>query len=81
MRISPRPMTNGGVMIGSTVRMRRIFLWRNPVRVTISANASPSDVQQVAQTSASISVFHATPQRVWLAMQPRPHIFSVLRRL
>ena len=37
-------MTNGGVMMGSTVSVRRSALALNPVRVAISANASPSPV-------------------------------------
>ena len=57
-------MTNGGVMIGSTVRMRSSFLCRKSVRVAMSAKARPSEVQPVAQSSASASVFQATPQRV-----------------
>ena len=49
IRIRPSPMTNGGVMIGSTDSTRSDFLYRNPVRVTINANASPSVVEITAQ--------------------------------
>ena len=69
IRMSPRPITNGGVMIGRIVRMRSSPLCLNPVRVAISAKARPSAVQPAAHRNASMSVFHATPQRVLPAMQ------------
>ena len=50
------------------------------MRVTISANASPSAVQPAAHASASSSVFHATPQRPPPARHARPQIFSVVTR-
>ncbi len=50
------------------------------MRVAISANARPSAVQQVAQRSASSSVFQATPQRAAPVRQETPQIFSVNRR-
>ena len=56
-------MTKGGVMIGSTVSTRSVFLKRKPVRVTISAKARPSTVVPAPQHSARNSVFQATPQR------------------
>src|SRR5262249_53385192 len=37
-----RPITKGGVMIGSTVKARSVPLKRNPVRATMSAQARPS---------------------------------------
>jgi hypothetical protein len=80
IRISPRPMTNGGVMIGSTDSVRSAFLKRKAVRVTISANARPSAVDAVAHSTARISVFHATPQPDWPATQPSDHIFCVKSR-
>ncbi len=67
-------------MIGSTISTRSSLFALKPVRVAISAKASPSEVQHVAVESASISVFQATPQRVPPVTQPRPQIFSVDRR-
>ena len=40
-----RPMTNGGVMIGSTLITRSTPLKRNAVRAAISAKARPSTVE------------------------------------
>ena len=40
-RMIARPMTKGGVMIGSTVSARSILPYLKPVRVTTSANTSP----------------------------------------
>ena len=51
------------------------------MRVTINANASPSPVDNTAQSIARISVFHATPQRVLPVMHDKPHTFSVNSRL
>ena len=78
--MSPSPITKGGVMIGRMVRTRNALFCLKPVRVAISANARPSTVHPVAQRNASVSVFHATPQRVLPAMHPSPQIFSVNRR-
>ncbi len=47
----------------------------------MSANARPSAVENTAHSTARISVFHATPQRVLPTMQPMPQIFSVNRRV
>ena len=60
-RISASPMTNGGVMIGSTEMMRIAPLKRKPVRVAISAKASPSSVDSTPTITARNSVFQATP--------------------
>ena len=49
-------------MIGRTVKILRNRLALNPVRVTTSANASPSAVVEAAVSRASASVFHPTPQ-------------------
>ena len=67
-------MTNGGVMIGRTESTRSARFQRNRERVTMSAKASPRAVQPSAQSSASTSVFHATPQRVAPRTQPTPQI-------
>ena len=59
--ISARPMTNGGVIIGtiaSTPTRRRPG---NRVRVTTSANPSARSVAAVAVITPSCSVFHTTP--------------------
>ena len=69
-------MTKGGVMIGITVSRRSGFLKRKPVRVTISAKASPSSVAQDAVATASTMVFHATPQFERETTQARLHIFG-----
>src|SRR5207237_9603662 len=80
IKMSPRPMTKGGVMEGSTDRMRKNFLYGKAVRVTISAKARPSAVDNTAHSTARISVFHATPQRVLPVMHDTPQTFSVNRR-
>ena len=53
-------MTNGGVMIGSTLITRSTPLKRNAVRAAISAKARPSSVEPAPTTIASSTVFHAT---------------------
>ena len=67
-------------MIGSTDSTRTRRLYGNAVRVTINANASPSPVDNTAQSVARISVFQATPQRVLPVMHEMPQIFCVKRR-
>jgi len=42
--MSARPITKGGVMIGSTARTRTVPAKRRPVRVATSAKESPSAV-------------------------------------
>ena len=76
IRISPRPMTNGGVMIGSTDSMRSAFLKRKPVRVTISANARPSAVRRRSRTAPPGSACSTRRRSAcWPAMQPSAQIF------
>ena len=72
-----RPMTKGGVMIGSTVSARRILPYLKPVRVTTSANTSPIAVVSRPTTIARNSEFQATPQRVPPVTQPVPHSLSL----
>ncbi|MNE14391.1 hypothetical protein D3C80_1072700 [compost metagenome] len=60
--ISARPITNGGVMIGSTVNMRSPFLNGSGVRVAARAKARPSSVDPLAVISASVRVRQAVPQ-------------------
>ncbi len=62
-------------MIGNTVKTRSGFLNRNPVRVTTSANESPSSVVETAVRTARNAVFHATPQTP-PARQPSPQMLS-----
>ena len=62
IRISARPITKGGVMIGST---ETIFSSRgkgNRVRVAIKAKARPSAVLRTPTTTAKASEFQAAPQ-------------------
>ena len=68
-------------MIGSTDSTRSTFLYRNVVRLAISAKMRPRPVQALAHSTARSSVFHATPQRVEPTTQPMPQIFCVNRRL
>ena len=67
-------MTNGGVMIGSTVSARSNRVAFIPVRVTASANTSPSSVVSAPTRIASTSEFQATPQCIRPPTQPRPQI-------
>jgi hypothetical protein len=76
----PRPITNGGVMIGSTVRSRSGRAATKRVRVTTSAKARPRPVVDAAVRSASRSVFHATPHVPPPVRQPSRQIFAVKRR-
>ena len=73
-RISARPMTNGGVMIGSTLITRSAPLKRNAVRAAISAKARPRTVEPAPTTMARNTVFQATPQRRLEYRQSRPQI-------
>ena len=74
-RISAKPITKGGVMIGKIDIARSSFLKRKFVRATTNAKASPSAVVPAPQISARISVFQATPQRGPPLRQPRPQTF------
>ena len=67
-------------MIGSTVSSRSAFLARKPVRVAISAKATPSAVAAVAVVVASISVFQNTPQLTLAVTQDRPQILRSATR-
>lgn len=60
-RITANPMTKGGVMIGSTVRMRSAGLAGNAVRVTTRAKQSPRAVVPTPTRTPRNTVFHATP--------------------
>ena len=81
-RISARPITKGGVMIGSTDSARRSGLAGNAVRVAISAKARPRTVVPAPTRTARNSVFQATPQRSGPSRQSRPQIdrFASLSR-
>ena len=79
IRMSPRPITNGGVMIGSTVNTRRSRLALKPVRVTTRANARPSVVVVAAVSRASSSVFQPTPQLRPPVRQSSRQIFAANR--
>ena len=70
--INAKPMTNGGVMIGKTVKVRRSFLYRNPDRVTTNAKIRPNIVVIRPTSTARNNEFHATPHRP-PHKQPRPH--------
>ena len=56
-------MTNGGVMIGNTVKVRRSFLYRNPDRVTTNAKIRPNIVVIRPTQTARNNEFQATPHR------------------
>ncbi|MOA09551.1 hypothetical protein D3C78_1293900 [compost metagenome] len=60
--ISASPITNGGVMIGSTVSRRSPFLNGSGVRVAASAKARPSSVEPLAVINARVRVRQAVPQ-------------------
>ena len=68
------PMTNGGVMMGRTVRTRSIRLARKPVRVTTSAKASPRTVVENPTSTAIHREFHATPHVTGPVRQSRPQM-------
>ena len=76
-RITASPITNGGVMIGSTVSTRSARLARKSVRVAISAKARPSSVVPAPTRTASSSEFQATPQLTRLCRQASPQILAV----
>ena len=61
-RMMARPITNGGVMMGSNDKDLNADRNRTPVRVSTRAKASPSSVDNTPTLMASISEFHATPQ-------------------
>ena len=61
-RISARPMTKGGVMIGRMDSARSSGFIGMRVRSATSAKARPSSVVSTPTSVASATVFHATPQ-------------------
>ena len=67
-------MTNGGVMMGRTVRTRSPRLARKPVRVTTSAKASPRTVVESPTRTAIHREFHATPHVTDVVRQSRPQM-------
>ncbi len=75
-----RPMTKGGVMIGSTEATRRARLKRNPVRTAMRASAAPITVLPMPTTMARIAVFQATPQLRFAVRQPNPQIAGSSKR-
>ncbi len=73
-RISDSPMTNGGVISGSTVITRSSRLARKPVRVTSSAKARPSSVVPAPVSTPRVSEFQAMPHTTSPVRQPRPQM-------
>ncbi|MDT4825186.1 hypothetical protein FQZ97_584630 [compost metagenome] len=67
-------------MIGSSASTRNAPCPRRLPRSAISAISVPRKVVPAAVSSASTSVFHATPQRTPPARQPRPQMRSVNTR-
>ena len=56
------PITNGGVIIGSTERIRMARLNLKLVLTINKANPRPSIVEENAESMPMVSVFHTTPQ-------------------
>ena len=73
-RISARPMTKGGVMIGRIDSARSSGFIGRRVRSATSAKARPSRVVSRPTSVASATVFHATPQLRVPNLQSRPQI-------
>ena len=69
-RMTARPITKAGVMIGSTVSARRMRRKRKPVRVATRAKARPSSVESTPTRTARKKEFQATPQRGPPVRQP-----------
>ena len=80
-RISDRPITNGGVMMGKSESDLNRPRKRTPVRVSTRANASPSRVDSSPTVTASTSVFQAAPQLEPVLRQVRRQIFGSSSRL
>ena len=74
--MTARPMTKGGVMMGSTVSTRSVRLARKPVRVTTSANARPRIVVESPTSTAIHSEFQATPHVTDRARQSSPQMLD-----
>ena len=72
-----KPITNGGVMIGSTVSARNNFLYLKLERVATSANTSPKVVVIAPTNTARNNEFHAAPQPRLPSRQPNPHILGL----
>src|SRR5919106_1267401 len=75
-RITASPITNGGVMIGSTVSTRSGRFARKSVRVAISAKARPRRVVPAPTRVARDSEVPATPHPTLPCRQPSPQILS-----
>ena len=60
-KITDKPMTKGGVMMGSSDRDLKKPLKGTRVRVSTSANARPSTVLPSPTATARASEFQATP--------------------
>ncbi|HZJ71630.1 MAG TPA: hypothetical protein VFF36_11925, partial [Planctomycetota bacterium] len=78
--MTPSPITNGGVITGSTASSRPTRRSGSRVRVTSRASASPSAVLPAAHSVASSSVFHAIPQLRAEPRQASVQIFSAVSR-
>ena len=76
-KISPKPTTNGGVMMGNMARMLSGLASAFASRSAQSAIKVPRNVVPVAVSSARPSVFQATPQRPWPLMHPSPQMRAV----
>ena len=76
-RISARPMTKGGVMMGRMERLRSSHFALSRVRSAISASASPSTVHSTPTSTATATVFQATPQLPAPRRQPRLHMLAL----
>ena len=76
-KISPKPTTKGGVMIGSMASTLRGLCSRVPPRSAHKASKVPMTVVPKAVISASHKVFQATPQRLCPLRQAKPQTRSV----
>jgi len=70
-RMTARPITKAGVMIGSTVNALSVRRKRKPVRVATSAKARPMSVEMIPTRTARKIEFPATPQRLPSVRQRR----------
>ena len=75
-----KAITNGGVMMGRMDMTCRLLRQRKPERRASSANAKPSNVLSTPANTASNREFHATPQEVPPARQPKPQMSEAVRR-
>ena len=79
-RITARPITKGGVMMGSSDSDLKKRLNGSEVRTITSAKARPSRVLRKPTVTASANEFHAAPHCPRPSRQPRRQILGSTRR-